>query len=337
MLNMRDILWLGAVAFIFYLLYALASIMLPFVAGFILAYLLNPLVDRLESRGLPRFVATNLIMAVFITALVGGAVFALPAMATQVLLLADVLPQYADRARDWAAGFSSSDQSTKMIENVSNDALAAIAMIGQGLLLRSLSFLNVLALIIITPIVTFYMLNDWDKMLAHINRHLPADKAVMIKHIASSTDEVLTGFLRGQVIVCLILALFYAGGLWLIGLEGGIVTGLLAGLISFIPYIGALFGVVLAGTLSLVQFWPDWHFLAMVGVLFTVGQFIEGNFLTPHFIGNRVRLHPVWIMFALLAFGTLFGFLGLLLAVPLAAVIGVVVRYAIGENEKGQA
>ncbi len=337
MLNMRDILWLCAVAFIFYLFYALASIMLPFVAGFILAYLLDPLVDRLEAHGLPRLAATSLIMAVFIAVLISGAVFALPAMAVQILLLADVLPQYADKAHDWAAGFSLSGQSTKMIENVSNDALAAIFMIGQGLLLRSLSFLNVLALIVIMPIVAFYMLNDWDKMLAHINRHLPANKAVMIRHIASATDEVLTGFLRGQAIVCLILALFYAVGLWLIGLEGGIVAGLLAGFISFIPYIGALFGLVLAGTLSLVQFWPDWHFLAMVGVLFAVGQFIEGNFLTPHFIGNRVRLHPVWIMFALLAFGALFGFLGLLLAVPLAAVIGVVVRYAIGADEKDQA
>lgn len=329
MLSLRDVMWLGASAFVIYLLYALSNIMVPFVAGFAFAYLLDPLADRLEGLGLPRIGATAIITLAFTAIIFMVVLFGLPLIAEQVFIIVDVLPHYAEEARKWAANLSQSEQSSKIIEDLSNDALATIRVVGQALLLRSLSFLNVLVLIVITPVVAFYMLNDWDRMLAQINLHLPPEKAPIIRKIAREADAVLAGFLRGQALVCLTLGLFYASGLWFVGLNGGILTGLLAGLVSFIPYVGAAFGIVLAGTLGVIQFWPNWEPLVLIAAVFVIGQFLEGNFLTPRLVGERVRLHPVWIMFALLAFGTIFGFIGLLLAVPIAAIIGVIVRHGI--------
>lgn len=328
-MKMRGILWLGAIALLIYLLSALSSIMLPFVAGFAIAYLLDPLADKLESFGLPRLAATGMITFIFTIAIVLAALFGLPLVAEQILIMVEVLPQYAEAARDWAMDMSNSDQSAKIIQDLSDDALDTIGSVGQALLLRSLSFLNVLALIVITPVVAFYMLNDWDRMIAQIDKYLPPEKASAIRKIAKESDDVLAGFLHGQGLVCLILGGFYATGLWFVGLNGGILAGLLAGLVSFIPYVGATFGIILAGILGFVQFWPNWEPLLIIGAIFVIGQFVEGNFLTPKLVGERVRLHPVWMMFALLAFGALFGFIGLLLAVPIAAVVGVIVRYGV--------
>ena len=317
-----------------FLIYNLSAIMLPFVAGFAIAYLLDPVADRLEAVGLPRIAATATITIAFMILIVVSIFLGLPIIAEQVVTLLEVMPDHVERLRIWAGDLGSNEQTSQVIERLSQDALNTVGMLGQELFLKSLSFLNVVALLVVTPVVAVYILNDWDRMVAAIDSHLPPQKAPQIREIARQIDDVLTGFVHGQGVVCLFLGTFYALGLYFIGLEGGVLTGMLAGLVSFIPYIGAVFGVTVAVILGIFQFWPDWQPFALMALVFGVGQFIEGNFLTPRRIGERVRLHPVWIMFALLAFGSLFGFLGLLLAVPVAATLGVLVRSGVEVYEE---
>jgi predicted PurR-regulated permease PerM len=188
---------------------------------------------------------------------------------------------------------------------------------------------NLISLLVITPVVAFYLLRDWDRIVARVDTWLPRGHAGAIREQAREIDRTLAGFLRGQGTVCLILGVFYAIGLTLAGLDFGLVVGLVAGLLSFIPYVGAIVGLVLSVGLALVQF-DDWLRIAVVAGIFFVGQAVEGNFLTPKLVGESVGLHPVWIIFGLLAGGALFGFVGVLLAVPAAAVIGVGVRFALG-------
>jgi predicted PurR-regulated permease PerM len=184
--------------------------------------------------------------------------------------------------------------------------------------------------------VTFYLLLDWDRMVAQIDTLLPRDHAPVVRELAGRIDTTLAGFVRGMGTVCLVLGTYYAVALMLVGLQFGLVVGFIAGLITFIPYVGALVGGALAIGLGLFQFWGDWVSLGLVGVIFVIGQMIEGNVLTPKLVGSSVGLHPVWLLIALSVFGSLFGFVGMLVAVPVAAVIGVMVRYIIDEYKKGR-
>jgi predicted PurR-regulated permease PerM len=187
---------------------------------------------------------------------------------------------------------------------------------------------------VVVPVVAFYMLLDWDRMVAKIDALLPRDHAPHIRQIAAEIDRVLAGFVRGQVTVCLILGTFYSVALMVAGLQFGLVVGAVAGALTFIPYIGALIGGALAIGLALFQFWGEWLSIGIVAAIFAFGQFIEGNVLTPKLVGESVGLHPVWLLFALSAFGTLFGFVGMLVAVPVAAAIGVIVRFSIGQYSR---
>ena len=189
--------------------------------------------------------------------------------------------------------------------------------------------MDIAGLFVVTPVVAFYMLLDWDRMVAKVDSWIPRDHVGSVREIASDIDSAVAGFVRGQGTVCLALGLFYALGLTMAGLNFGLLIGLVAGLISFIPYIGSLVGLVVAIGVALVQFWPDWIPIAIVAGVFFAGQFIEGNVLQPKLVGNRVGLHPVWLMFALFAFGMLFGFVGMLIAVPAAAAVGVLVRFGL--------
>ena len=198
----------------------------------------------------------------------------------------------------------------------------------QSALTSAAGLVNVLLLLVIVPVVAFYLLLDWDNMIAKVDELLPRDHALVIRRLAKDVDAVLAGFVRGMGTVCLILGTYYAVALMLVGLQFGLVVGAIAGLITFIPYVGALAGGALAIGLGLFQFWGDWVSLGLVGVIFVVGQMIEGNYLTPKLVGSSVGLHPVWLLFALSLFGSLFGFVGMLVAVPVAAAIGVLVRYA---------
>jgi predicted PurR-regulated permease PerM len=192
-----------------------------------------------------------------------------------------------------------------------------------------LAVVNFFALIVITPVVTFYLLLDWDRMMKHISDWLPRDHADAIHQIGRDINDVMSGFVRGQVTVLVTLGVFYVIGLTLIGLNFGLLIGLGAGLVSFVPFVGPAVGLVVGGAVAVVQFWPEWHLVAAVLSVFMIGQLIEGNVLSPMIIGDRVRLHPVWLIFALFVFSYLFGFLGLLLAVPAAAAIGVLVRFGL--------
>jgi predicted PurR-regulated permease PerM len=196
-----------------------------------------------------------------------------------------------------------------------------------------LAILNVLSLFVVTPVVAFYLLYDWDRMVAKADALLPRQYADTLRMLVGEMSDTVAGFVRGQGLLCLFLGVFYALGLALIGLDFGLLIGLGAGLISFIPYVGSILGFVVAITVALVQFWPDWIWIVATAAVFAIGQFIEGNILQPKLVGERVGLHPVWLIFALVAFGYFFGFVGLLIAVPVSAAIGVLVRFAIRRYE----
>ena len=314
---------------VLYLLTALSDIMLPFVLGFALAYFLDPLADRLEALGMRRSLATLTITFTVGLALLAALGFGLPILAQQISLIVAALPGYISDVQSWLLEQNLVEGQNELISVMGESLLAGLQNTASSMVLTGLSLINLLALIFITPIVAVYMLNDWDNMIARIDGLLPDQQAGIVRRLASQIDETLGGFARGQILVCLSLGTIYALGLTLVGLQSGVIVGVFAGLISFIPYVGAAFGLLLAGALGLGQFGFDLSPLAMIAAVFFVGQFIEGNILTPRLVGDRVKLHPVWIIFALLAMGSLFGFLGLLLAVPLAAIIGVLVRYGV--------
>jgi predicted PurR-regulated permease PerM len=210
------------------------------------------------------------------------------------------------------------------------------------LLASAAGLVNTVVLVVLVPVITFYLLLDWDRMMAQVDQLLPLDHAPAIRSLAKEIDRTLASFIRGQGTVCLILGSYYAIGLMLVGLQFGLVVGFIAGLISFIPYVGALVGGAVALGLALFQFWGQWFWLGAVAAVFFLGQFLEGNILTPKLVGSSVGLHPVWLIFALSAFGLLFGFVGMLVAVPVAAAIGVIARFAIAQYQdsllyKGQA
>lgn len=312
----------------------LGDIILPFVLGFALAYLLDPLADRLEALGLPRALATATITLVFVVSLIVALTLGLPVLAEQILALVTAVPGYMQALQGWIDAQQMGLPENEIIASLNQAAVDGLQSMARGLVLSGLTVVNLLTLVFITPIVTIYMLNDWDRMVAGIDALLPSHQAALIRQLASQMDAMLSGFLRGQIMVCLALGVIYALGLSWVGLKGGLVLGFIAGLISFIPYVGAAIGMVVAGLLGLGQFGIDWMMLSQIAAVFAVGQFIEGNVLTPRLVGDRVRLHPVWIMFALLAMGHLFGFLGLLLAVPVAAICGVMVRHAAGVYQR---
>jgi predicted PurR-regulated permease PerM len=332
--------WLAAlVCFILFLWY-LQDIILPFIAGFVLAYFLDPVADRLEKFGLPRIAATALILLSFLLVIVFTTILVVPVFADTVVKLAANFPalmkQLASTANDLAPQALKdylNDSGTDIQGKVTSFAgTAAIWLAGQfsTLLSGGRALINTASIMIITPIVAFYLLADWDHLVAQVDAWLPRDHAEDVRAIARDVDQSMAGYIRGQGMVCIILALFYAIGLYLVGLKSGLAIGMATGLMTFIPYVGALLGGATAIGVGLLQFWPDneVQIFAVLGV-FAVGQFLEGNFLAPKLVGGSIGLHPVWMMFALFAFSYIFGIMGLLLAVPMAATTAVFVRHGI--------
>lgn len=331
--------WIGALlAFIVFLL-AFRTILLPFVAGMALAYFLDPVADWLERRGLSRLMATTFILVSFILMFAISLVLIIPLIVSQFSEFAQQLPQYLTQLQQLIANPENSFLPGWMASQVqtAKDNFSSLMSEGAGFLGGLLSqlwnsgktILDVISLLIITPVVAFYILLDWDRMVAKVDSWVPRDQVATVRQLANEMDQAVSGFIRGQGSLCLILGIFYAVGLSLVGLNFGLLIGFVAGMISFIPYIGSLVGLVLAVGVALVQFWPDYGWIIAVMVVFFAGQFIEGNILQPKLVGSSVGLHPVWLMFALLAFGAMFGFVGLMIAVPAAAVVGVLVRFAI--------
>jgi predicted PurR-regulated permease PerM len=331
--------WLLAAAFFMLFLFVFRSILLPFLAGMILAYFLDPIADRLERLGMGRLAASIVILVGFIIALVVALVLVIPVLATQLAEFISRLPDYLSRLQDAITSFDPGWLSETIGVDPSGlrDGLNSLLSESAGFLTTLLqsvwssgrAIVDVAALFVVTPVVAFYMLLDWDKMVERIDNLIPREHVGTVRSIARDIDASVAGFVRGQGTVCLILALFYATGLTLVGLNFGLLIGIITGLISFIPFVGSMIGLVLSVGVALVQFWPDWPWVVAVIAIFFSGQFIEGNILQPNLVGRSVGLHPVWLMFALFAFGMLFGFVGLLLAVPAAAAVGVLVRFAV--------
>jgi predicted PurR-regulated permease PerM len=330
--------WMLALAVAIGFLMVLRSILLPFIAGMALAYFLDPVADWFERRGFSRLMATLAILITFIAFFAISLVVVIPILVTQAADLGGRIPGYISQLQSLLMSESSllpswiSDQLGQI-----KDSFAALLKEGAGLVgtifqqiwNSGMALLDIAALFVVTPVVAFYLLLDWDNMVAKVDKWVPRDHVGTVRHLAKQIDATIAGFVRGQGSVCIILGLIYAVGLSLVGLNFGLLIGLFAGLISFIPYVGSMVGLVLALVVAIVQFWPDFVMIGAVVAVFALGQFFEGNILQPRLVGKSVGLHPVWLMFALFAFGALFGFVGMLIAVPAAASVGVLVRFAI--------
>jgi predicted PurR-regulated permease PerM len=334
----RWLIWLGIAVVMAVLVYEMRAALTPFIAGMAVAYLLDPLADRLEAMGVPRTGAVCIILGSFLAILVLVAVLLFPLLQTQIVELAARVPSYIQKARDAVLPMIDRLQATlsqaeverlrSAAGNVAGDVVGWVGQILSGLWSGGLAVFNALSLVVIMPVVAFYLLRDWDRIVAHIDSLLPRDAAGTIREQVREIDDRLSGFVRGQASVCLALGTWYAVGLTLVGLDFGLLVGITAGLISFVPYLGTGLGLIVGLGLALAQF-DSWLPIGLVAAVFASGQILEGYVLTPRMVGERVGLHPVWVLFALMAGGALLGFTGVLLAVPAAAVIGVVVRFAI--------
>ncbi len=331
----RTAFWFVLLFVFGFALFVLRDVLLPFVAGMAVAYLLDPVVDRTERLRLGRTLSTLVVLLLFFVLTIGAVLLIVPLVQGQVLRLAAQLPAYIDTVRqllepmlhDLVSGISE-DGVLEKLPAVAGDVLSWAGRVLGRLISGGAWIANVISILVITPIVSFYLLRDWDKIVAKVDDWLPRAQADTIRGQMREIDKTLSAFVRGQGVVCLALGSFYAIGLSVAGLDFGLIIGLLAGLISFVPFVGSLVGGLLSIGLALLQF-DSWHPVAIIAAIFVIGQAVEGNVLTPNLVGDAVGLHPVWVIFALLAGGALFGFLGILLAVPMAAVIGVLARFGL--------
>lgn len=344
--------WSAALLVLAFFIWMMGNTLLPFMAGAAIAYFLDPLADKLEAKGASRTVATTVVMLGAIAVLIVFLLALIPLFGQQIQALSQLLPGYAAKATEWAieaipAMSNESSAVRKAIALVETNLKEGVGAIARNLLTSSMAVFEFLMLIVVAPVVAFYLLLDWDRMIATIDGWLPREHAPVIRSIAGQVDDVMHGFLHGQMSVCLILGVFYAVGLELVGLDFGIVVGFIGGLLSFIPFVGAALGGILAVGLGAFQFLvstspeglpitPEPGLLALIALIFVAGQVLEGYVLTPRLVGNSVGLHPVWLMFSLSAFGALFGFVGLLVAVPAAASIGVLLRFGLAQYQSGR-
>lgn len=335
----RRILFWGSGFIIFAMLvHLLSSMLLPFVAGILIAYFLDPVVDRMEAVGVPRGIASAMILIAFFLAGLGFVMLLFPALQRQVAELARFIPGMLESIRAYAEPLLedfiarlSPDSLAEVKTSAVNFATKGTQWITQflgSIWSGGLALFNIISLLLITPVVSFYLLRDWDKITVKIDSWLPRDAYPSIRNNLLEIDTTLAAFVRGQASVCLVLALIYSIALTVIGLKSGLLVGLASGLLSFIPYLGAGIGSIIGVGIALFQF-SEWLPILVVGAIFLLGQNLESYILTPRFVGDRVGLHPVWIIFSLMAGGSMFGFTGVLLAVPLAAVIGVLLRFSI--------
>lgn len=316
------------------LLYLLAPVLTPFLMASILAYIGDPLVDRLENLGVSRTLSVIIVFAVLSLAGLLLLLILVPMLERQIALLVSKLPAYAEWFQNKALpamskllGIDATQLDFAALKKYAQEAGGMVGGIFAALSRSGLTVLGWLANLVLIPVVTFYLLRDWDILVARINELLPRRIEPAVARLARASDEVLGAFLRGQLLVMLGLGSIYTVGLWLVGLDLALLLGMVAGLVSFVPYLGFIVGILAAGTAALMQFQDLTHLLAVVGV-FGVGQVVEGMLLTPLLVGERIGLHPVAVIFAVLAGGQLFGFFGILLALPVAAVVMVLLRFA---------
>jgi predicted PurR-regulated permease PerM len=318
------------------LLSLIGNILLPFIAGTALAYLLDPLADRLQHIGFNRLWAVICISFIFILIFAPLAVFLFANLVDQLTKLISAAPAISEKLTKALNEILPSKLSETFELDQSNlpigEFLKSTILIILSSLVKSFSsLLSIVGLMLITPIITIYLLLDWDRLVAKVDRLLPLDHAKTIRNLSKEINDVIAGFIRGMGSVCCILGIYYAVALMFLGLEFGLVIGVFAGFLTFIPYLGAILGGIMAIGLSTVQFWGDWNPILLVIGIFVLGQLIEGNFLTPKLVGNSVGLHPVSLMLALSIFGSIFGLIGMMIAVPIAASMGVLVRFLINQ------
>jgi predicted PurR-regulated permease PerM len=329
--------WLVALTLLAVGLSVFREILLPFVSGIVIAYFLNPLADALQRRGLGRGASAALIVGTVGIFVVLALVVLLPVLASQIKQLAVTLPGELERlrtaleltAREKLGGHFPALQTAieRSIADLQSGWAGSAGQILSAMLNRGLAVVNVLSLLLITPLVVFYLLLDWHPMLDRIESWLPRDHVATIKRLAADIDQSVAAFIRGQGTICVLLGLFYAVGLSVIGLRYGLIVGLGTGLLGFVPVAGWALGFLVTMGLTLAQFglslWP----LLLAALVLVAGMAIDTAFLSPRLVGERVGLHPVWLIFALFAFSYLFGFVGTLIAVPLAAAAVILVRH----------
>ncbi|MCC7320468.1 MAG: AI-2E family transporter [Rubellimicrobium sp.] len=339
-LRQEIVFWTVAALVLIAALWRLGDILLPFVLGAALAYVLDPLAGRLARLGMGRVAAVTLIAVVTVLLLVLATVALVPLLLAQARGIVEAAPGIAQKVQSWLTtqfpdALDADSAVRAQIEKIGESIRAQGGALLQATFSSAMGLLNTLMLLLVAPVVAFYLLLDWPLMVARIDALLPRDHAPAIRATLRQIDRTLASFMRGQALVCLILGIYYAGALMLAGLEFGLVIGAVTGLVSFIPYVGAGLGGVLAIGFALVQFWGDWTAIGIVVAIFAFGQFVEGNVLSPRLVGGSVGLHPVWLILALSVMGGLFGFVGMLVAVPVSAVIGVLARIAVERYRAG--
>lgn len=343
-LRIQVLVWAGFFLATILLLWIFRSILLPFVVGLALAYLLNPLVNLIQKIGIGRAWASAMVLFFVLAVIFSLFLMLVPLVGQQVVGLIARLPGYVTDlqvlAQNWApqlAEWLGPERAAQLESSLAD-------LIGRGVELAGaitaqvaqsgITVLNTIAILFITPVVAFYLLLDWEGMVTRVDDLLPRAYRDEIRGVLDQIDKSMAGVIRGQGSVILVLCVYYGTALSLVGLNFGLTIGLIGGLLSFIPYVGFLVGFALSMAIALVQFWPaQWVFVVIVFAVYLVGQFLEGNILYPKLVGQSININPVWLMFALFAFALLFGFVGLLLAVPLAAITGVLTRYALAKYQ----
>ena len=330
--------WLAAFVTFVLLLWLLSEILMPFVAGAAIAYLLTPLTDRLERLGINRLAAAFLIITLVVMAIVLVILLVAPILGGQLSSFIEKMPDYvtklqsllSDPSRPWVQKLLGAGLNTdKTFADLVTQGAGWLTTFLKSLWSGGRALVSVFSLIVVTPVVAFYLIYDWHRMIHTVDGWIPLQQRDTVRQLAREIDAAIAGFVRGQTAVCLILGSYYAVALTVSGLNFGLLIGLISGLTTFIPYVGSMTGLILALGVAVAQFAPDWGSILTVLGIFLAGQFLEGNLLAPKLVGESVGLHPLWLIFALLAFGYLFGFVGLLVAVPLAATIGVLARFAL--------
>jgi predicted PurR-regulated permease PerM len=333
------VFWIVSVALAAVAVVLLHQILLPFVAGMALAYLLEPLVNRLERLGMNRAAATLFILGLLTLAIITLLLYGIPIIGAEIAALIENFPGYVKRVQalledprhPWVSkiiggGLSGVEQSGGELTSMGVGWLTGIL---HSLWSDGRAVISILSLLVVTPIVTAYLVYDWNRMISALDASIPSAQRHTVRALAREIDHKIAGYLRGQGILCLVLSAYYVISLRSIGLNHALLIGLATGLISFVPYLGSLTGLVLSVTLAIAQFGPTWTPILLIVGVFFVGQSLADYALAPYFVGRKIHLNPVWVIFALFAFGYLFGLVGLLIAVPLAASIGVVVRFAL--------
>ncbi|WP_256336995.1 AI-2E family transporter [Belnapia rosea] len=333
----RVALMLGLGGGLFLAFWLFSPILTPFVLAAVIAYFLDPPATRLTRIGIPRGVSALLMILALVALALLCLLLLYPLLVAQVTILVQRLPAYVlgigQAVRDALTALSERlgpevfDQ--RLQELAVGQAGAIISYLGTSLarmITGGIALFSVFTLVTVTPVVAFYLLRDWPRIIRRMDAWLPRRSASTLRQLARDTDRLLSAWLRGQLLCCALLAVYYAAALSMVGLELGLTVGLMSGILSFIPYIGSITGLITALALALAQF-GTWNGVLVVLAVFVAGQVVEGYMIYPWLLGDRVELHAVWVIFALFAGGVAFGFLGVLLAVPLAAVIGVIARY----------